>query len=65
MIPPPMSMFKADFETDVVAVAKKTYNLLVFTQKMVILYDCCKKSVVDRCSTKILKGERVADVQLL
>ena len=49
MIPPPMSMFKAEFKGDVIGTAKKGYNLLVVTQNEIELYDCCKRAVVDRC----------------
>ena len=65
LIPPPMSMFQANFESDVLAISRKQHNLLVLTQSKGFLYDLVKQSIVDQCTTDVLANKRMSSVRLL
>ena len=64
-MPPPMSMFRAEFKDDILSASRKRHNLLVLTQNEIFLYDFVKRSVVCQCDIGVLKGVRTFDVRLL
>ncbi len=65
LMPPPMSMIKADFGSKVRAVAKKRDHLLVVTEEQVQLYNVSKQTVVDSCDLGAFKDRLFPSLKLL
>jgi hypothetical protein len=64
-MPPPMSMFKYDFGSNISAAHKNKHNIVIITHEKVFLYDLIKTAVVQQCEIGELKDKRIFDLHLL